>query len=489
MDVCPVSEESSMLSELSVVEQRYLAVREVLDTGATITDVASRYGVDRRTLHRWISRYANGGLEALATQSSRPDTSPSQMPPAIEARLVELRRAHPRWGPRTLTTKLRAQFAERAPSRSAIYRALVRHRLIVPIERRRTAESYKRWERTRSMELWQMDVVGRIYLTGGQSISCVTGIDDHSRFCVSAHLVERATAQQVCDALLAALRRHGVPKEILIDNGKVFTGKLAPKPSVVLFDRICANNGIKHRLTAPYSPTTTGKVERLHRTMREEFFDLQRFDTIAATQAALDAWVAEYNTTREHQSIGDLPPIRRFELALAPPLEVIDGDVSIETTPTQRGLHRRVDDKGRIGVLRFRYHVGRAYSGEAVEVTLDGGLLHVHHGDVLVATHAKRHLAEDDVKFTDQPPVARPTRGDEVLRMVDMAGVVSFAGTGYRAGNAHRGRQVGVRIVGDTVQITLDGHLLRTHKARHDKMKEFSALAQRKGKPRKHDVA
>jgi transposase-like protein len=55
-----------MLVELSMVEQRYQAVREVLDTGATITDVAARYGVDRRTLHHWLTRYANGGLECSA---------------------------------------------------------------------------------------------------------------------------------------------------------------------------------------------------------------------------------------------------------------------------------------------------------------------------------------------------------------------------------------------------------------------------------------
>ena|SRR2546427_9501998 len=61
-----------MLTELSVVEQRYLAVREALD-GAKITDVATRYGVDRRTIHRWLVRYANEGLGALADRSSRPD--------------------------------------------------------------------------------------------------------------------------------------------------------------------------------------------------------------------------------------------------------------------------------------------------------------------------------------------------------------------------------------------------------------------------------
>ena len=64
--------------------------------------------------------------------------------------------------------------------------------------------------------------------------------------------------------------RH--PQEILTDNGKVFTGRFGTGPGPVMFDRICADNGIRHLLTAPYSPTTTGKVERLHKTMRAEFF-------------------------------------------------------------------------------------------------------------------------------------------------------------------------------------------------------------------------
>ena len=81
-----------MLGVLSVVEQRYLAVREVLDSGATVTDVAVRYGVDRRTVHRWLVRYANGGLAALADRSSRPDRCPHQISPEVEAMIVSLRR-------------------------------------------------------------------------------------------------------------------------------------------------------------------------------------------------------------------------------------------------------------------------------------------------------------------------------------------------------------------------------------------------------------
>ncbi len=83
-----------------------------------------------------------------------------------------------------------------------------------------------------------------------------------------------------------------------------------------MFDRICTDNGIRHLLTAPYSPTTTEKVERLHKTMRAEFFTPKdrMFATVAELQRALDAWVSEYNTARPHQSCGGRPPIERWAL-------------------------------------------------------------------------------------------------------------------------------------------------------------------------------
>ena len=123
------------------------------------------------------------------------------------------------------------------------------------------------------------------------SASIVTGVDDHSRFCVSAHVVRRATARPVCDALAIAMRTHGVPAQILTDNGKVFTGRFGPGTGEVLFDRICRENGIKHLLTAPRSPTTTGKVERFHKTLRREFLDGKVFVDLDDAQAAIDAWV------------------------------------------------------------------------------------------------------------------------------------------------------------------------------------------------------
>src|SRR4051812_27803785 len=261
-----------VLVELGVVEQRYQAVREVLD-GASVTEVARRYGVVRQTVHEWLRRYAaDGGLSGLADRSSRPLSCPHQMPAMVEARIVAVRIAHPAWGPARICWQLEREGVAPLPGRSSVYRALLRAGLIEAQKRRRRRRSdYRRWERSRSMELWQMDVVGRIYLADGTELSAVTGNDDHSRFCVCARVVGPATARPVCDALAHALRVHGVPEQILTDNGRVFTARFGKGPGPVLFDRVCNDNGIRHLLTAPYSPTTTGKVERFHKTMRRDW--------------------------------------------------------------------------------------------------------------------------------------------------------------------------------------------------------------------------
>jgi len=384
-----------VLVELGLVEQRYKAVLEVLDDGATVTDVARRYGVGRQAVHAWLRRYAAEGLGGLVDRSARPDTCPHQMPPEVEARVIEMRRTHPGWGPRTIMSRLIREGIEPLPGRTSIYRALVRHHLIDPSKRRRRPSDYKRWERARPMELWQMDITAGVYLADGSRPSIVTGVDDHSRFCVCAKVVTRATAKPVCDALRGAMEAHGVPEAILTDNGKVFTGRFGPGHGTVLFDRICAENGIRHLLTAPRSPTTTGKVERFHKTLKKEGLGGQIFDSLEHAQRAIDIWVAEYNSTREHQSLGDRPPAERFALARPERLEPPADPPRATSSPKPR-LMRRVRTDGTVSLLNCKYHVGRYLAGQNVEVVLKGGLVEVFSDSVLVATHARKHPPELD---------------------------------------------------------------------------------------------
>src|SRR3954471_4604912 len=379
------------MREMSVAEQRYQAVLAVIGDGRTIKEVAAQWGVSRQTLHSWLARYEAGGLEGLADRSHRPLSCPHQLPAEVEALALELRRSRPYWGARRLARELAKRGVEPTPSESAVYRALLRAGVVEGRPRRRRREHWKRWERAAPNELWQLDVVGGFLLGDGTTAKALTGVDDHSRFCVSARLMPRERTQPVCDAFAQAMRRHGVPQQVLTDNGKVFSGRFAHPPVEVLFDRICRENGIEHLLTQPRSPTTTGKIERFHRTLRAEFDTTQVFRTLKVAQQALDEWVQEYNREREHSSIGDATPASRFdaraEPARTPPTRVPERS-------GEQWVSRRVARNGVVCVDHQQVSVGKHYSGTGCDVLVTGQLLQFWIGNELVKTVARNRSGE-----------------------------------------------------------------------------------------------
>lgn len=375
------------MREISVAEQRYQAVLAVISDGLSISQVASKVGVSRQTLHAWLARYEAEGLEGLKDRSHRPVRCPHQMPAAVEAAVLELRRSRPYWGPRRLVFELAKRRVAPVPSESAVYRALVRAGMIDPATRDRRSRKWKRWERGAPMELWQMDVVGGFPLADGTSAKVLTGIDDHSRFCVSARVMTRERTRAVCDGLRAAIAAFGAPEQILTDNGKVFTGRFNHPPVEVLFDAICREHGIEHLLTQPRSPTTTGKIERLHRSMRAEFLATAKpFTSVKAAQGALDEWVDDYNTRRPHQSLSMDTPAARFGRAAPVPTLT---PAHAGTGPDRGGgdwVSRRVAANGIVCVSWQQVCVGRHYAGSRCDIHVDGELLRFYIGEELVKT-------------------------------------------------------------------------------------------------------
>ena len=184
-----------------------------------------------------------------------------------------MRRAHPRWGTRRIAFELATAGVASPPSRTTVHRVLVRNGLVCRQEQQHLRK-YGRWQREAPMHLWQLDLVGGIYLADGRECKMLTGIDDHSRFVVVAAVMAVPSRRAVADAFLEAMRVYGVPSEVLTDTGKQFTGRFTkPRPAELIFKRVCRENGITTRLTKPYSPTTTGKIERWHHTPGRELLE------------------------------------------------------------------------------------------------------------------------------------------------------------------------------------------------------------------------
>lgn len=367
------------------MEQRYQAVLAVIRDGVPVVEVARRFGVSRQSVHFWLSRYEDSGMPGLMNRSHRPSGCGHQMASDVEVLVLELRRRNLFWGPQRIRHELARVGVAPLPSVSGIYRALKRANLIEPAARRARDKKFRRWERGAPMELWQMDVVGGILLADGRELKALTGVDDHSRMCVVAGLMVRATSRAVCDHFAKAMRIHGVPQEILTDNGKVFTGRFGHKDTEVLFDRICRENGIDHLLTAPRSPTTTGKIERFHRSLRTEFLTSRIFESQQSAQTQLDAWVVEYNTIRPHQGIGMVAPIVRFT---SPGIHLVgpeaDTKALAETRQGPDWINRRVAPNGVVCVAWQQISVGKHRAGHNVDIQITRDLPQIWDGTELL---------------------------------------------------------------------------------------------------------
>ena len=378
-------------------------------------------------------------------------------------------------------------------TRSAVYRVLVRNGLVEPRSRRRRRQDYKWWERPVAMQLWQLDVTASAFLADGREVKIVTGIGDHSRYCVIATAVMRATARPVCEAFVEAMKAYEVPEEVLSDNGTVFTGRfIKPRPAEVLFERICRENGITQRLTRQASPTTTGKIERLHQSLQNELLnDHGPFQSIEALQAALDAWRQEYNTDRPHQSLGMAFPASRFRSAasvlelqapasLAPgsPAQADSGLPASSPTPAAEArpqiaveADRLVPPSGNLWIGGQQIWLGPALAGRTITIWADETVLHVMLDGTRLKTLPSRlgvielaRLAADGARPARPPPIQAGTgTAVAVERMVNGTGLVALAGRQLSVGYELAGQRVTLRMDGTQMTvISHDGELLRT---------------------------
>jgi hypothetical protein len=342
------------------------------------------------------------------------------------------------------------------------------------------------------MQLWQLDVTASAFLTGGTEVKIVTGIDDHSRYCVIATAVRRATARPVCRAFTEAMAVYGVPEEVLTDNGTVFTGRfIRPRPAEVLFERICRENGITRRLTRPRSPTTTGKIERLHQSLQRELLDVHGpFESLPALQAALDAWRQEYNTGRPHQSLGMAFPASRFAAAVpeglplrvpaAQGLAVPDqaGQATVVSTAAADGqpsvaleVDRAVPPSGNLQIGGQQVWLGPALAGRTITVWVDETTLHVLLDGTRLKTLPSRlgvtelaRLAADGARPGGPPPLPSGTgTAIEAERMVNATGLAGLAGSQVNVGYELAGQRVTLRMDGTQMAVIgSDGTARRT---------------------------
>ena len=284
---------------IRLVEQSSLSVRQTL----------AHLDIRRSTFYNWLQRYDEGGLDALEDRKSSPGMAWNKVPEAHRDALIELALEKPDLSPRELAvsyTDDRHYFV----SESTVYRLLKAQDLITsPAYILMQASDRFQSPSVRVNELWQTDFTYfKIIGWGWYYLSTV--LDDYSRFIVSWRLCTSMSASDVTDTLDDALQFTGLDEvkvnhkpRLLSDNGPCYiSGELSD---------YLDNQKMTHTRGRPYHPQTQGKIERWHRSMKNQIL-LNNYYLPSELQEHLERFVGYYNHERYHESLDNLTPADVF---------------------------------------------------------------------------------------------------------------------------------------------------------------------------------
>ena len=346
--------------DLTTVSQRFELVRLYLEGQTSMTALCARFGVSRKTGHKWVAAYRAGGAAVLADRSRRPHTSPQQTAPQVEAAVLALAEQHPSWGGKKLHHRLATLGLPDVPAPSTITKILRRAgrlRTVPPQPR-----AFVRFERAAPNELWQMDFKGWQPLQAVGRVHPLTVLDDHSRYLVGLTALADQEHTSVQAALTACFRRYGLPWAILADNGPPWGTAEPGAPTRLDVWLLCL--GITPLHGRPYHPQTQGKVERFHRTLATDLLAGRTFRDLPTAQAAFDTFRDLYNHERPHEAVRDQrPPGTVYTLSPRPFPDAIP-----EPEYDAAAAVRVVSKGGTIQYTGRRLRVGKGLAGMRVGI-------------------------------------------------------------------------------------------------------------------------
>ena len=296
---------------ISIMQSRREFIRLVEQGDVSVAELCRRFGISRQTGFLYLRRHRQCGAEGLRDRSSRPHASPRRSSAEIEARIVELRQAHPRWGGRKLARRLRDLGVQGVPAPSTVTEVLRRHGLLDAAEASKH-RAYQRFERSAPNELWQMDFKGHIAMDVGRCHP-LTVLDDGCRYSLGLVACSNETLVTVRGHLTELFQRYGLPRAMLADNGSPWGGGGAD--GYTALEVWLMRRGVRLLHGRPYHPQTQGKDERFHRTLNVEVLQARRFADLARCQAAFDHWRHIYNEERPHEALDMAVPASRYRVS------------------------------------------------------------------------------------------------------------------------------------------------------------------------------
>ncbi|MFN3583704.1 IS481 family transposase [Phenylobacterium sp.] len=290
-------------------------VRRVLEEGQAVKAVAAAFGIDVKTVYKWVERFEAQGPKGLEDRSSRPARLRDPTPVAVVERIIALRRER----------RTGEQIARETGVSASTVSRILREAKLSRAKDLEPAAPVVRYEREQAGELIHLDIkkLGRFEaeghrVTGDRQAGRSRGagwefvhvcVDDASRIAFSQILPDekKQSAVVFLRAAVAYLASLGVSvQRVMTDNGSCYRSRA--------FRKACAELGLKHIRTRPYTPKTNGKAERFIQTALREWAYAQAYPTSAHRAVELPLWLHRYNWHRPHGGIKSQTPISRLGL-------------------------------------------------------------------------------------------------------------------------------------------------------------------------------
>jgi len=355
---------------------------ELASKSYNIPDSKRTY-VSKESILRWYYEWKRGGIEALQPLS-RDNKGKTQLPTDVQESIIQLKQDNPARSIATLVNMIERQglVSKGKLSRSSVHRFLQHHRLskrlptsVNTIERRSFVAAH-------AGDLWQGDVLhGPNVMTehGARKTYLVSLMDDATRLIVHSAFCLSETALDIEGVLKQAILKRGLPNKLLIDNGPAYRAQS--------LQTICAFLDIRLIYCKPYEPEAKGKLERFHRTFREQFLnelEPQKIKDLSDLNARLWAWCESVYHTRPHSGLNGESPIERWRKEL------------VHVRHLSPGIIKRLDDL-------FLHRVKRRVKKDA-SVSWEGRLYEIHH-----------NLVGEDVTLIVDPHAHKVVRAETVF--------------------------------------------------------------------------
>lgn len=356
-------------------------VKRALSKEQTFTSLCAEFSITRKTGYLLLDRFKKEGLSGLSPLSRKPLSSPVKTNERIETLIIETRIKQPTWGARKILRYLNNQKILNLPAVSTISEILKRNNFI-SIEESLKRKKLIRFERENPNDLWQVDFKGKFQLLTKKNCYPLTMLDDHSRFSLNIKACKNEQFSPVKKHFTYTFKKYGLPDQINFDNGNPWgNSKLLAYTALTVW---LMQLGVRVTHSRPRHPQTNGKLERFHRTLKEDLISRYPMRSFVHAQKLFDKWRYQYNHERPHEAINMDVPVTRYQASsksMPDRLPVIEYDES--------AIVRMVRGNGYISYKNNEYHVGEAFKNYPVQVNLNeiDRELEIHFGRFKIYTY------------------------------------------------------------------------------------------------------